>query len=200
MDKKEQLGVDNLFVYATKNETISEEVETIVRKYENISVMRLNNRLLEDLEKKNNQNKERITLEEFLSNEDNKKNVEEKALTLWGIITNNADLALSKEKVFHKTEVVKKTTLSHKRLDELIELLSLFGFVKVLEKAKFKFEFNENIRQASALADIVMELRELSVQVERYKFLHNKDMQNEVMLNLRKTVNDILFKEDNRGE
>ena len=190
-----------LLVYATRNESVAEEVKSIADKHGNVTVMRLNSKLLEDLEKNDSkQNKERITLEEFLSNEDNRKNAEEKALTLWGIVTNNADLGLSDEKVFTKTEVVKKTTLSHKRLNELIELLSLFGFVKVLEKAKFKFEFNENIRQASALADIVMELRELSVQVERYKFLHNKDMQNEVMLNLRKTVNDILFKEDNRGE
>lgn len=190
-----------LLVYATRNESVSEEVKSIAGNHGNITVMRLSSKLLEDLEKSDSkENKEHITLEEFLSSEDNKKNAEEKALTLWGIVTNNADLGLSKERVFTKTEVVKKTTLSHKQLNELIELLSLFGFVKVLEKAKFKFEFNENIRQASALADIVMELRELSVQVERYKLLHNKDMQNEVMLNLRKTVNDILFKENNRGE
>ena len=190
-----------LLVYATRNESVSEEVKSIADNHGNITVMRLSSKLLEDLEKSNSkENKERITLEEFLSSEDNKKHAEEKALTLWGIVTNNADLSLSQERVFTKTEVVKKTTLSHKQLNELIELLSLFGFVKVLEKAKFKFEFSENIRQASALADIVIELRELSVKVERYKLLHNKDMRNEVMLNLRKTVNDILFKEDNRGE
>lgn len=196
-EKKEK----ELLVYATRNESVSEEVKRIAGNHGNITVMRLSSKLLEDLEKNDSkENKERITLEEFLSNEDNKKNAEEKALTLWGIVTNNADLGLSKERVFTKTEVVKKTTLSHKQLNELIELLSLFGFVEVLEKAKFKFEFSENIRQASALADIVIELRELSVKVERYKFLHNKDMQNEVMLNLRKTVNDILFKEDKKGE
>ena len=190
-----------LLVYATRNESVSEEIKSIASNHGNITVMRLSSKLLEDLEKSNSkENKERITLEEFLSSEDNKKHAEEKALTLWGIVTNNADLSLSQERVFTKTEVVKKTTLSHKQLNELIELLSLFGFVKVLEKAKFKFEFSENIRQASALADIVIELRELSVKVERYKLLHNKDMRNEVMLNLRKTVNDILFKEDNRGE
>ena len=190
-----------LLVYATRNESVSEEVKRIADNHDNVTIMRLSSKLLEDLEKSDSkENKEHITMEEFLSNEDNKKNAEEKALTLWGIVTNNADLGLSDEKVFTKTEVVKKTTLSHKRLNELIELLSLFGFVKVLEKTKFKFEFNENIRQASALADIVIELRELSVKVERYKLLHNKDIQNEVMLNLRKTVNDILFKEDNRGE
>lgn len=189
-----------LLVYATRNESVAEEIKSIAGNHGNITVMRLSSKLLEDLEKNDSkENKEHITLEEFLSNEDNRKNAEEKALTLWGIVTNNADLGLSKERVFTKTEVVKKTTLSHKKLNELIELLSLFGFVKVLEKTKFKFEFNENIRQASALADIVIELRELSVKVERYKFLHNKDMQNEVMLNLHKTVNDILFKED-RGE
>lgn len=190
-----------LLVYATRNESVAEEIKNIAGNHGNITVMRLSSKLLEDLEKNDSkENKEHITLEEFLSNEDNRKNAEEKALTLWGIVTNNADLGLSKERVFTKTEVVKKTTLSHKKLNELIELLSLFGFVKVLEKTKFKFEFNENIRQASALADIVIELRELSVKVERYKFLHNKDMQNEVMLNLRKNVNDILFKEDKWGE
>ena len=190
-----------LLVYATRNESVSEEIKSIAGNHGNITVMRLSSKLLEDLEKSDSkENKERITLEEFLGNEDNKKNAEEKALTLWGIVTNNADLGLSKERVFTKTEVVKKTTLSHKQLNELIELLSLFGFVEVLEKSKFRFEFDDDLRRASALADIVMELRELSVQVERYKFLHNKDMQNEVMLNLRKTVNDILFKEDNRGE
>lgn len=190
-----------LLVYATRNESVSEEIKSIAGNHCNITVMRLSSKLLEDLEKSDSkENKECITLEEFLSSEDNKKNAEEKALTLWGIVTNNADLGLSKERVFTKTEVVKKTTFSHKQLNELIELLSLFGFVKVLEKAKFKFEFSENIRQASALADIVIELRELSVKVERYKLFHNKDMQNEVVLNLRKTVNDILFKEDNKGE
>lgn len=190
-----------LLVYATRNESVSEEVKRIAGNHDNVTIMRLSSKLLEDLEKSDSkENKEHITMEEFLSSEDNKKNAEEKALTLWGIVTNNADLGLSKERVFTRTEVVKKTTLSHKQLNKLIELLSLFGFVKVLEKAKFKFEFSEDIRKASALADIVIELRELSVKVERYKFLHNKDMQNEVILNLRKTVNDILFKEDNRGE
>lgn len=190
-----------LLVYATRNESVSEEVKRIADNHDNVTIMRLSSKLLEDLEKSDSkENKEHITMEEFLSSEDNKKNAEEKALTLWGIVTNNADLGLSKERVFTRTEVVKKTTLSHKQLNKLIELLSLFGFVKVLEKAKFKFEFSEDIRKASALADIVIELRELSVKVERYKFLHNKDMQNEVILNLRKTVNDILFKEDNRGE
>ena len=189
-----------LLVYATRNESVSEEVKRIAGNHDNVTIMRLSSKLLEDLEKSDSkENKEHITIEEFLSNEDNKKNAEEKALTLWGIVTNNADLGLSKERVFTRTEVVKKTTLSHKQLNKLIELLSLFGFVKVLEKAKFKFEFDDDLRRASALADIVIELRQLSVKVERYKFLHNKDMQNEVMLNLRKTVNEILFK-DNEGE
>ena len=189
-----------LLVYATRNESASEEVKAIADKHRNVTVMRLDSRLLEDLEKScSNENNERITLEEFLSSEDNKKNAEEKALTLWGIVTNNADLGLSKERVFTKTEVVKKTTLSHKQLNELIELLSLFGFIEVIEKIKFKFVFDENLRRASALADIVIELRQLSVQVERYKLLHDKDNQDEVMLNLRKTVNEILFK-DNEGE
>ena len=139
-----------LLVYATRNELVSEEIKSIAGNHGNITVMRLSSKLLEDLEKSDSrENKECITLEEFLSSEDNKKNAEEKALTLWGIVTNNADLGLSQERVFTKTEVVKKTTLSHKQLNELIELLSLFGFVEVLEKTKFKFEFNENIRQAS---------------------------------------------------
>lgn len=190
-----------LLVYATRNESVSEEIKSIAGNHGNITVMRLSSKLLEDLEKSNSkENKERITLEEFLSSEDNKKHAEEKALTLWGIVTNNADLGLSQERVFTKTEVVKKTTLSHKQLNELIELLSLFGFVEVVEKSKFRFEFDDDLRRASALADIVIELRELSVKVERYKLLHNKDMRNDVMLNLRKTVNDILFKEDNMGE
>ena len=189
-----------LLVYATRNESVAEEIKSIAGNHGNITVMRLSSKLLEDLEKNDSkENKERITLEEFLSNEDNKKNAEEKALTLWGIVTNNADLSLSKERVFTKTEVVKKTTLSHKQLNELIELLSLFGFVEVLEKSKFRFEFDDDLRRASALADIVIELRQLSVQSERYKLLHDKDNQDNAMNHLRNVVNEILFK-DNRGE
>ena len=98
-----------LLVYATRNESASEEVKSIADKHRNVTVMRLDSRLLEDLEKSgSNENNERITLEEFLSSEDNKKNAEEKALTLWGIVTNNADLGLSKERVFTKNRSSQK--------------------------------------------------------------------------------------------
>ena len=72
-----------LLVYATRNESVAEEVKSIAGNHGNITVMRLSSKLLEDLEKSDSrENKECITLEEFLSSEDNKKNAEEKALTL----------------------------------------------------------------------------------------------------------------------
>lgn len=201
MENKKNEIIDNLFVYATKSDDVAEEVTKIVsEKHSTMEIMRLDSRLLEDIEKGfSKENNNRTSLEEFLSNEDNRKNAEEKALTLWNIITNNADLGLSKDKIFTKTEIVKRTTLSHKKLNNLIELLSLFGFVEVVEKIKLRFIFDENVRQASILADIVIELQRLGGQIERYKLLHSKDKQESVINDLRNTVGKILFK-DNEGE
>lgn len=140
MDNKEQLKVDNLFVYATKSDEISKEVQDLVsQSHSTTKIVRLESRLLDDLVKAESK-PETKSLDEFLNNQENKDEAEKKALTLWNILTHNGDYNDSVKRIFTKSEVVKRTNLSNKKLGEALDLFHLFGLVE-FTKDKYEFRF-----------------------------------------------------------
>ena len=160
-----------LFVFATKDNELAKEIEEIVKKHEGIEIMRLEDRLLDDIE--NQQSKEETkpqTVEEFVADEGNRNAAETKALSLWNMLTNNQDLAESDKRIFTSAEVTTRTNLTHSKLRNLLDLFHLFGMIEFTKGAhEFRFIFGEKIRQANVYADIIQDVTNLNDDIARYK-------------------------------
>lgn len=163
---------ENLFVFATKNNELAKEIEEIVKKHEGIEIVRLEDRLLDDLV--NQQSKEENkpqTVEEFVNNEENKSAAETKALSLWNMLTDNQDLSECNNRIFTSAEVTTRTNLSHSKLKNLLELFDLFGLVEFVngKRHEFKLIFGEKTKQANVYADIIQDVTNLNDDIARYK-------------------------------
>lgn len=195
--KKEVAKNKDLFVYATKNEEIATELEKILsEKHSTTDIVRLDSRLLDDLRKdESKENKLReITVDEFLSSKENKDIAETKALTLWNLLTHNADYSESLKRIFTKSEIVNRTNLTNKTLGELLELLSLFGYVEFTKgNYEFRFVFGKEIRQAGLHADIIEAVSNLNVMISRFKSaFDNEDDKNKELEELKENVNKLI--------
>lgn len=110
-----------------------------------------------------------VTIESFLSDEGNKKETETKALALFNLITHNGDIKTANERIFTKSEIVKRTNLTNRTLGELLDLFNLFGLVEFTRGSyEFKFTFDDEIKAGTALVDVTNTLAMLAQNIGRY--------------------------------
>lgn len=174
--EKKIAKTDNVFLFGTEVETIAKGVEKFISEtYLDAVVIRLDDKLVGDFLKVREQQqeggKQQPTVEEYVANEDNRALAAEKAMLLWNIMTENADVANASKRIFQKSEVIKKTTLTHKTLNELLELLSLFGFIEYPNDVKYEFRmvFTPQVRLTTLHADMIEAISKLNSAIVCYK-------------------------------
>lgn len=121
--------------------------------------------------------------QKFTEQDENRKLAFTKALELLRILSKDQlEREMMAERPFTRTEVVKKTTLSHRTALELLETLSAFNYVKIFDanKTKFCFTFSPDDRAAVYKAKIIQLAQLLGNAVEGYKRLLLKDYPEEV--------------------
>ena len=187
---------ENLFVFATKNNELAKEIEEIVNKHEGIEIMRLEDRLLDDIE--NQQSKEETkpqTVEEFVNNEENRNAAETKALSLWNMLTNNQDLSECNNRIFTSAEVTTRTNLSHSKLKNLLELFDLFGLVEFVngKRHEFKLIFGEKTKQANVYADIIQDVTNLNDDIARYKAIFKDEEKEKAVEELKTNIPQLII-------
>lgn len=175
-------STDDVLIYGATNENVIKAIEAISKDC-NVELVRLEDKVLTDYlnSKKVAENAPKaVTVDEFINNSENRKIAEEKAFYLWNILTQNAKTDLAINRIFTKSEVVNKTTLTNKKLGELLEMLQLFGLV-VFTKGnyEFRFIFGEELQKAEAYADIVDAITTLNVEITRYKSFYKTDEEKE---------------------
>lgn len=86
------------------------------------------------------------------------------------------------QRTFTRTEVVKKTTLSHRKALDLLETLQTFGYVDIMDanKTKFCFTFNADDRAAVHKAKIIQLTTLLGAAIESYNSALLKEYPEEV--------------------
>ena len=86
------------------------------------------------------------------------------------------------QRTFTRTEVVKKTTLSHRKALDLLETLQKFGYVDIMDanKTKFCFTFNADDRAAVHKAKIIQLTTLLGADIESYNSVLLKEYPEEV--------------------
>ena len=173
MEKK----AENLFVFATQNNELAKEIEELLQKHEGIEIIRLEDRLLDDMiAQQSKEESKPQTVEEFVNDSGNRDAAETKALSLWNMLTNNQDLSESDKRIFTATEVTTRTNLTHSKLRNLLDLFHLFGLVEFTKgNYEFKLLFGEKIKQANVYADIIQDVTNLNDDIARYKATFNDE-------------------------
>lgn len=121
--------------------------------------------------------------QKFTEQDENRQLAFTKALELLRILNkDHLELEMSAQRPYTRTEVVKKTTLSHRTALELLETLSAFNYVKFFDanKIKFCFTFSPDDRAAVYKAKIIQLAQLLGNAVEGYKRLLLEDYPEEV--------------------
>lgn len=109
-------------------------------------------------------------LTNFINDCNNRSKAEEQALIMWNILTNMADLSTSLTRIFTKSELVQRTTITHKTAEEVLNLLKVFGFMEYTKGAyEFRLVFGKEVRIASLHADVIQSCSDLNVNIQRYK-------------------------------
>lgn len=187
---------ENLFVFATKNNELAKEIEEIVKKHEGIEIIRLEDRLLDDLisQQSKEENKPQ-TVEEFVNNEENRNAAETKALSLWNMLTNNQDLSECDNRIFTSAEVTTRTNLSHSKLKNLLELFDLFGLVEFVngKRHEFKLIFGEKTKQANVYADIIQDVTNLNDDIARYKAIFKDEEKEKAVEELKTNIPQLII-------
>lgn len=178
MENKKERTTDDIIIYAATNEKVINAVESISKELD-IETVRLEDKLLIDYlniySKSEKQESKEVTMEEFINNSENRKAAEIKAFDLWNIITHNAKTDLALTRIFTKSEIIKRTNLSNKKLDDLLELFELFGLVTFTKgNYEFRFCFGQELQRAEAYADIVDACSVVNIAIERYKSMYSE--------------------------
>lgn len=187
---------ENLFVFATKNNELAKEIEEIVKKHEGIEIIRLEDRLLDDLiSKKSKEENKPQTVEEFVNNEENRNAAETKALSLWNMLTNNQDLSECNNRIFTSAEVTTRTNLSHSKLKNLLELFDLFGLVEFVNGKRYEFKliFGEKTKQANVYADIIRDVSNLNDDIARYKAVFKEEEKEKAVDELKTNIPQLII-------
>lgn len=181
------------FVYATENDTLAEAIQKTAEQHCTGEIIRLDDKLIDTITEARSKEKKAPTVSELIADEDNKNEAEKKALYLWNMMTNNAPVENASERIFTKTEIVRRTTLTHKTLGELLELFRLFGFIEFVKgNYEFRFIFSQKTKQDNAYADIVEDIRLLNINIARYKNLLSEDEFAEKWDKLRENITQLI--------
>lgn len=120
---------------------------------------------------------------QYTEKDENRQLAFSKALELLRILCKDAlEREMIAQRTFTRTEVVKKTTLSHRKALDLLETLQTFGYVDIMDanKTKFCFTFSPDDRAAVYKAKIIQLAQLLGNAVEGYKRLLLEDYPEEV--------------------
>lgn len=120
---------------------------------------------------------------QYTKQDENRKLAFSKALELLRILgLDDLEREMIAQRTFTRTEVVKKTTLSHRKALDVLETLQTFGYVALLDtnKTKFRFTFNADDRAAVYKAKIIQLTTILGTAIEEYNALLLKDYPKDV--------------------
>lgn len=161
---------ENILIFAAVEQETIDAVKKIADE-RSIHLVQLDDKVITDYlkgtEQRNNDGS--MTLDEFVANDKNREEAETKAISLFNLITHNGDILTSADKVFKKSDITKRTNLTHKTLGELLQLFSVFGLIEWKKSNyEFSFIFSKEVRQASVLADITNTTTMLNQNIVRY--------------------------------
>lgn len=144
---------------------------TEAAKENGVEVVILEDRVIHDyLSVRDKENKEKRSLEDFLNDTSNRLHAEDQAVKLWEILTGGDAIENSSVRVFTRTEVVRKTNLSHSKADKIFQLLRAFGLLQFTKGIhEFVLNFNKTKRCETIKTEVLSMCEVISNDILRYR-------------------------------
>lgn len=116
-------------------------------------------------------------LSEFLSNTSNRLKAEDDARRLYAMLTNGGNIEESSGVVFTKTQIVKRTNLSHSKAESILELFRAFGLIRLVKGIQeFEFTFSNDMRRQSIKEEVLGMMKVMNTDIQRFRAsIYNDD-------------------------
>ena len=110
------------------------------------------------------------SLKEFLDNKENRELAGDQAFRLWTMMTGSTNVENAEHTEFSATQVVRKTSLSHRTANDLFEMLRAFGILEWtdMKKRTFRLHFTKKAVYRAIREDIVNVSKVVYQDVLRY--------------------------------
>ena len=155
------------------NENMIKAINTVAKE-QGVEVVMLSSQVVADYLKVKGvdiPDAESVTLETFLADESNRIVAEQQATKLWTVLVGNTDVENAENVTFTETEVVHRTSLSHKSANELFNLLRAFGLLEWVnpKKREFTLHFVPSFIHSAIVNDVMNMSKATSNEILRYK-------------------------------
>ena len=154
---------ESILIYSCRNKCLVEAIQMLAEK-QGVQTVSINDKVIDDYI---SMNSKYDTVKNFLSDSANRMSAKAQAVKLYYILTNYGDINDSKNRTFVKKQVVRATTLTWNKLDQLFELLLAFGFIVKIDNTTFRFQFDEQDIQEEICKNAHETMRILQNDVER---------------------------------
>lgn len=167
--KKALKPEEEVVILACINKGFLEKINKLAEK-EGVKLVLTNELVIYDyIESQSGEVDESARMAAFLKDERNRKLAQEHAKEIWRILSHGQSLDEAKDVVFEKKYLVKSTTLSWNKAEEMLNTLEVFGFVKRVSKTEFTFLFDLKTIREHIKNQVTLSVESLNLDIQRYK-------------------------------
>lgn len=167
--KKELKPEEGVVILACINQGFLEKMNKLAEK-EGVKLVLTNEQVIHDyIETQSGKVDEAARMTAFLKDERNRKLAQEHAKEMWRILSGGRSMDKARDVVFEKKALVKTTTLSWTKAEEMLNTLEVFGFVKRISKTEFTFLFDLKMIREHIKSQVTLSVESLNLDIQRYK-------------------------------
>jgi len=135
-----------------------------------VEVVILEDRVIHDYLSTKGKKEEGVSVADFLNNTSNRLHAEDQCVKLWMILTGGKPIEEVDDVVFTRTEVVRKTNLTHKKAEQVLQLLRAFGMLEYTKGIhEFKLHFNPKRQHQTIQTEIISMCQAMNNDILRFK-------------------------------
>lgn len=167
--KKELSAEESVVILACLNSNFLEKLNKLAEK-EGVKLVLTNEQVIHDyVAQQSGEIDESARMTAFLKDDRNRKVAFAHAKEIFSILACTKDLTKATDLEFEKKMLVKATTLSWKKADEMLNTLEAFGYAKRIDNNKFKIIFDLKDIRNNIRHEVTLSVESLNFDIERYK-------------------------------
>ena len=167
--KKELTAEESVVILACLNTNFLEKLNKLAEK-EGVKLVLTNEQVIHDyVAQQSGEIDESARMTAFLKDDRNRKVAFAHAKEIFSILARTKDLTKAADLEFEKKMLVKATTLSWKKADEMLNTLEAFGYAKRIDNNKFKIIFDLKDIRNNIRHEVTLSVESLNFDIERYK-------------------------------
>ena len=167
--KKELTAEESVVILACLNTNFLEKLNKLAEK-EGVKLVLTNEQVIHDyVAQQSGEIDESARMTAFLKDDRNRKVAFAHAKEIFSILARTKDLTKAADLEFEKKMLVKATTLSWKKADEMLNTLEAFGYAKRIDNSKFKIIFDLKDIRNNIRHEVTLSVESLNFDIERYK-------------------------------